>query len=541
MILADAITGILKPHLSHGGPGIVVAAAQHDHLLFRDAFGLAHIELGVPMTLDTVLPIASITKHMTAMCALLVASDGLIDLDAPLGTYLAELSPLQGAPSVRHLMTHQSGLHCHLDVGPLVAEMPAIRRNDFCLDLLRTLTSTNAAPGAWQTYGNTGFNLLSLVIERTCGKPFEEVMADRIFQPMGMRSARFFRGSDRLRTGVASLYVRGTDLGGSDDGWINTGDIRTENLGEGGVHCTADDLLAWAGALRREDARMPANLWRDLKTPATLADGTPSSYSLGLMTRTTRGVSMVGHGGGLIGLSSFMATFPDHGLDVVIIGNAMLPVEQLAFQIAAAVIGEGALDPAPQTAKLADFPGIDGAVFESVDALIRIGDLDGGVGLSLQGSPLFPINRDDSVASGLILHSAIGPVRLGFPDGPGGDQALFTLGGETRHCRRVTAADPAAAPSTDIIGDYLRDDVGSRIRITLIDGVLTATRPGRYGLAPVTLTPLAPDAFLFNSSGLAGAYLCRLVRDTAGAVTGLRFDTTRTRNFQYRRLPDSTL
>ena len=434
MILADAIASILKPHLSHGGLGIVVSVAHRDEVLFHEAFGLAHIELGVPMEVDTVFPIASITKHMVAVCALLVAADGLIDIDAPLGTYLTELSAQQGAPSLRQLMTHQSGLHCHLDVGPMNAELHAVRRDDFCLDLMRTLTTVNAAPGAWQTYGNAPWNLLSTVIERACGKPFEEVMAERLFQPMGLRSARFFRGSDKLRSRVASLYT-----GSSADGWINTSDFRTENLGEGGAHCTAGDLLKWAGALRREDARIPAALWRELKTPAVLADGTVSDYGLGLMMQTKRGVKVMGHGGGLVGLTSFMMTFPDHALDVVIIANTMLPIEQLAFEIGVAVIGESTLAAAPQPARLADFPGLEDAVFEPEDWLLRVGNLDGGVGISFQGMPFMPINQDETVPGGLSLQSPLGPVRLSFPDGPDSGQALFAWGGETQQCRRVSA------------------------------------------------------------------------------------------------------
>jgi CubicO group peptidase (beta-lactamase class C family) len=537
MILADTVANILKPHLSHGGPGIVVSVAHRDELLFHEAFGLAHIELGVPMAADMVFPIASITKHMVATCALLVAADGLIDIEAPLGSYLTELSPLQGAPSLRQLMTHQSGLHCHLDVGPMTAEMYAIRQNDFCLDLMRSLTTVNAAPGAWQTYGNAPWSLLSTVIERVCGKPFEEVMAERLFQPMGLRTARFFRGADKLRTGVTSLYVPGTMVGSSDDGWVNTSDLRTENLGEGGVHCNAADLLKWAGALRREDTRIPAALWRELKTPAVLADGTASDYGLGLMMATNRGIRTMGHGGGLIGLTSFMMTFPDHALEVVILANSMVPTEQLAFQIGAAVIGESALGPAPKPAKLEDFQGLEGAVFESPDSLVRVGDVGGGVGLSWQGLPFMPVNVDESVESGVMIQSPLGPVRLAFPEGPGGDHALFKVGGETQRCARQAAPDPAA-PNTDIVGEYVRDDLGSRIRVSLADGELTATRPGRYGLPPVTLTALAADAFLFNSTGLAGAYLCRLIRDESGAVTGLRFDTTRTRDFRFRRVPD---
>lgn len=534
----EAITDILTPHLSPGGPGLVVGVAQHDKVLFESAFGLAHIELGVPMSVDIVLPIASISKHMAALCALLVAKDGLIDLGAQVGTYLPELAGAQALPTLRELMTHQSGLHCHLDIGPLVAEMPAIRRDGFCLDLLRQVTSANAPPGAWQVYGNTGFNLLSLVIERACAMPFERVMAERVFQPMGLASARLFRGANRLRQGVASLYVRASELGDQDDGgWVNTSDIRTENLGEGGVHCTVGDLLRWAGMLRREAGPIPQSLWREMKTPAILADGSPSEYGLGLIFRDTENGAFLGHGGGLIGLSSFVMTIPDHALDVVIIANSMLPVEDVAHRIAAAVLGSEAWGTTPRPAAMADFPELEGAFFESANVLIGFDEIDGKVGLRLQGYPVMQVGQDLADAESLVLQTAIGPLRLTFPDGPGAESALMTWGGVTEHCRRLAPLDPAAA-FTDIAGTYLREDVGSTICIRLAEGVLTATRPGRPGTPPVTLSPLAPDAFRFNSTGLSGAYLCRLIRDQTGAIAGLRFDTTRTRNFTYRRLPD---
>lgn len=534
----SAIADIVKPHLSHGGPGVVVGVAQHDKVLFEGAFGLAHIELGVPMAVDTILPIASISKHMTALCALLVAHDGLIDLGARVGTYLPELAGAQAQPTLRELMTHQSGLHCHLDIGPLVAEMPAIRRDGFCLDLLHQLTSVNAPPGAWQVYGNTGSNLLSLVIERVCAIPFERVLAERLFQPMGLASAQLFRGANRLRQGVASLYVRASELGDqADDGWVNTSDIRTENLGEGGIHCTAGDLLRWAGMLRREAAPIPQALWRDMKTSAILADGSVSEYGLGLIVRTTEKGRFLGHGGGLIGLSSFVMTIPDHALDVVIIANSMLPVEDLAHRIAAAVLGAEAWGTAPRSAPMADYSGLDGAFFESGNVLLGFAVIDNMVGLSLQGSPFMPVQRDQTAAEDLFLQTTIGPLRLAFPDGPGGSHALMTFGGVTEHCHRVTPMDPNTTCG-DIAGTYFREDVGSTFSIRLIDGVPSATRPGRPGMAPVTLTPLAPDAFRFNSTGLSGAYLCRIVREQTGTVSGLRFDTTRTRNFTYRRLPD---
>lgn len=519
-----AISDVLAAHLTDGGPGIVAAVAQHGRLLFREAFGLAHVELGVPMAIDKPLPIASISKQFTAMAALLCAADGLLDIDTPIGHYLPELSPLQGAPTLRQLMTHQSGLHCHLDIAPLLTELGAIRRDDFCLTLMSALTTVNAAPGAWQCYGNSGFNLLAVAIERASGKPFEQVVSDRIFTPLGMGSTRYFKGASRLRAGVASLYVREEAPGGDGDGWINTSDIRTDNAGEGGIHSTIDDLMIWASALRCNDPRLPASCWAALKTPALLGDGTPSCYGLGLALSCWRGLDLAGHGGDLFGLSSILLTVPDHGIDLVIIGNMPLPIETVARRILAAVIGEDRLAAAPQAAPTHDYQALDGAVFEATNMLVRFRDMGGGLGCSVQGSPFLPVMLDNSGA--LAIQSALGPVRLDLS----GEGLRITMGGETHDCRRAPPA-PASAPA-DATGDYRRPDTGTRITVERAGDGLVARYPERFGLAASPMTPIAPDAFLF-ANALAGNYVARLIRDGSGTVTGLRFDTTRTRNLLF--------
>lgn len=519
-----AISDVLAAHLTDGGPGIVAAVAQHGRPLFREAFGLAHVELGVPMAIDTRLPIASISKQFTAMAALLCATDGLLDIDAPIGRYLPELSPLQGAPTLRQLMTHQSGLHCHLDVAPLLTEIGAIRRDDFCLTLMSALTTVNAAPGALQCYGNSGFNLLAIAIERASGKPFEQVVSDRIFAPLGMASTKYFTGASRLRDGVASLYVHAAELGDEGDGWINTSDIRTDNPGEGGIHSTIDDMMIWASALRRGDTRLPVSCWAALKTPAVLADGTTSRYGLGLVISSWRGLGLIGHEGALIGLSSILLTVPEHGIDLVIIGAASLPVATIARQILVAVVGGDQLSAAPEPVPIARYAALDGAVFAAPDMLARFCDLDGGLGCSVLGSPFFPVTRADDI--GMSIHSALGPILLDLD----GDALRVTVGGQTHDSRR---APPAPAIDTaDALGAYLRRDTCTRITVERAGDGLVARYPERFGLAATPMTPIAPDAFLFASE-LAGTYLARLVRDERGRVTGLRFDTTRTRNLRF--------
>lgn len=121
---------------------------------------------------------------MTAIGAAILADEELLDLDAPVGNYVEGLEHAVGRPTLRQLMTHQSGLRCHLDVQFLSGRGP--RPDGFAMRTIKRMRTVNTEPGALQVYGNTGFHLLSRAIETAAGRSFARFMETRVFAPLGL-------------------------------------------------------------------------------------------------------------------------------------------------------------------------------------------------------------------------------------------------------------------------------------------------------------------------------------------------------------------
>jgi CubicO group peptidase (beta-lactamase class C family) len=168
---------------------VVIAVHGRDTLLSR-AYGWAEPENDVRMTRAHVFQLASITKQFTAAAVLALAQDGRIDLDAPIGSYLAH-APTQGrAITVRQLLSHTAGI-------PDYAESPRIgslKRLDLPPDTLVALVATTPfyfEPGEQMRYSNTGYALLGQLIERVSGQPYAAYVEQRVLRPAGAVHAHF--------------------------------------------------------------------------------------------------------------------------------------------------------------------------------------------------------------------------------------------------------------------------------------------------------------------------------------------------------------
>ena len=522
-----AITGVLRAHFEDGGPGLVVGVARRGQTLFRGQFGLAHIELGVPLEPRVCLPIASITKQMTALCALLVAEDGLLDIDQPLERYLPGLPDAAGRPTLRQLMTHQSGLRCHLD--PQVLDGVSPRPDGFAMATIRSFRSVNAPPGALQVYGNSGFHLIARAIERVTGQSFAEVMSSRLFSRLGMTDSRVLPSANQLSRGVASLYSP-TPAGG----WFNCSHLRHESLGEGGVGSTIDDMLLWARAVREGDPRIPAALWAQLKTPAVLADGSASNYGLGLALTHWRGADFIGHGGLIFGASSTVLSSPDHGVDIVLLANANLSTEAIAKDLMVLVIGEEAFSAPPASARSERHAKLIHSLFVAPEVVVGFVDLDGVLGATIQGSPGIPLEQDGASGRVFAISGGQAPISLELPDGDQGDALLFTMGGQTHVARRARGPTlQSSAVAADLAGDYVCEDLGNRLGVRLDGDRLKLDSVGRHGVATFEATPIAPD-ILKVTGGYASFLLS--ARRAAGVVDRLDFNSVRTRNLTFTRV-----
>jgi D-aminopeptidase len=295
-------------------PGAAVGIAIGGRPVYRKGFGLASMELPVVLSPSTRMRVYSITKHFTCLSYLLLCEEGKARVDDSVAKYFPELHPVTQEVTMRQLMGHTSGLR---DVKTIWAQFSGMQRDvpigDF-LCLYRDIDDLDFAPGTSCSYNNGGFLLLTAAIEKITSQRLEEVLRERVFEPIGMHDTLLRRFDNDFVPNSATMHM--TRAVGSFDRSYAPG----ERAGEGAMVSTVDDMLRW---LAHMDAPVvgSAATWQLMKAPQRLANGTFTSYGMGLMTSRYRGVEVLHHGGGGMGANAQMLKAAACGLDIIIMVN----------------------------------------------------------------------------------------------------------------------------------------------------------------------------------------------------------------------------
>lgn len=534
-----AIDALVAPLNRSDAPGLVLAVAQHGRLLYRRAVGMASLEMGVALTPTTRMRIASTSKHFTAMAVLLLAEDGLLDVEDPVQKYLPELPQLSAnGPTLRHLLTHTSGWRGHDELWAIAhgltftlpgPGLPAMARQ----------SELNFEPGTHMVYSNGGYFLLAKIVERVSGKSFNDFLKARLFGPLGMADTSSVVTDLDVVPGMAGLYMPAP--GG---GW-RRGLYPCELDGGGSLVSTADDMLRWLAHMHGSEKIVgSAKSWALLSAPTTLSSGSKVNYGFGLARHPYRGVEIVHHAGAVLGAQSQMISVPSHGLDIIaMVNGAPVSPSALALKVIELLLGD-ALAP-PEVRPLASaFPALPGQRYHapSTGGLLGFADVAGKLALSWQAGEARPLNQGD------------GKLWLGLQDLPTNDLVIDTAdidpqrapdafvlheGGQPRRFERLPETAPDAASLADALcGDYTSADLDATAQMVLVDGRLQLTVQGRHGQHVCVLTPLSADVATLASVDPVLAQLGKsvlTVERQGGRVVGLRFATTRSRNIHFAR------
>lgn len=297
-----------------GRPGASVLVMRHDSVLVRESFGLADVEGGVAATPATNYRLASLSKQFTATAIALLVRDGKLAFDTPARAFLPELPAYTSQVTIRHLLTHTSGLWDYEDFVP-DSQVRQVRDADAL-----TLVSTRAerlyfAPGSAWRYSNTGYALLALVVERITGRPFADVLRERIFVPLEMRDTYAHEEGRTVVPRRAWGYTVGGDTVTRTD-QSNTSAV----LGDGGIYSSIDDLARWYASLDRAPLVGEA-LWRETTAPFVLTGGAPTEYGFGWFVERYKGHLRLRHHGETRGFTNAVSRFPDSGLTIVVLTN----------------------------------------------------------------------------------------------------------------------------------------------------------------------------------------------------------------------------
>jgi len=247
-----------------------VLVAQAGTVIYRDAIASTPDEARKLLTSPS--DIGSVAKGFTAMAVMMLAEQGRLSYDDLIARHVTELTDATPGITIRHLLTHTSGIP---DVGDLGIDRPDLRERDV-LDAIRTHHGRFARPGLKYRYSNTGYILLAMAVENVTGRTFDAVLQSAIFDPLGMNSTRPERGP---RTAE-------------------------EAKGYGGLFSTADDLLKWDQALDSDKLVRAKTLMEGL-VPPNVAEG-ESTYAFGWNVVQKDGDTYMWHQGNAGGPRAFL-------------------------------------------------------------------------------------------------------------------------------------------------------------------------------------------------------------------------------------------
>jgi len=517
-------------------PGVAVGITRHGKSCYRRGFGLASIEHGVTNTPWTRMRIGSTSKHFAALAALLLVEDGKLDIDAGVRRHFPQLSIPLGEPTLRHLMTHTSGYRCHIDLGYLASGL-AMRPAGAAMATLVGQRHANFAPGDRLLYNNSGYHLLSLIIEQVSGVSIERFLKERIFDPIGMPDTEAVTSDLMIRQGLATLHLP------LPDGTWRRGIFPTERaLGEGAIVSTVDDMLRWLAHLRGPKRVGSAASWAQMMTPGQLNNGVVNPYSLGLRREAYRGVDTIHHAGGVVGGASQMLSAPDHELDIVILANSgSIDPSRLACRVIDIVLGDEVLSSPDVKARSDRFKPMWAARFHSPSSGLHIGfsDTEGQLSLAvLNGTPV-PLGQDsETLQLDAFEDQAGNPIVIaveGLSDACPG-RLQISQDGRIQTLNRLPATPVLPADvGHALVGRYRAGDLDAEAEILFEGQSLVLRIAGPYATNSLALEAFSPDVFGFHGLTVPIRGMLSVERSTE-AVTGFHLDTPRTRRLLFERL-----
>lgn len=317
-------------------PGCAVGVIKDGAFVHKAAFGMANLELGVALTPDSVFRIASVSKQFTATAVLLLADDGLIDLDEDIRTYLPDLVDYGTAVSVRSMLGHVSGIPDYeialvtgedLEKGTKeynlrsVAGGPYRMGNEDYLsirefyDVVKKIPLGHA-PMTKFDYSNTNYFLFSMLVEEVTGESLREYAKRRIFAPLGMNHTLFHDDMVEIIKNRASGYKR------NENGEFVNDMTNLYTVGDGGLHTSINDFFKWdQNFYKPKLGNDPEVFLKLLNTPNSRFADDGALYGNGQNIRSSDGHTVYSHSGSWLGFSTYYIRHPDQNLSVVTFCN----------------------------------------------------------------------------------------------------------------------------------------------------------------------------------------------------------------------------
>jgi CubicO group peptidase (beta-lactamase class C family) len=487
-------------------PGCALGVIRDGTLAYGRGYGLANLDLGVPLGTASVFDIGSVSKQFTATAIALLDMDGVLSLDDDVHRWIPEL-PDYGHPlTIRHLLNHTSGVRDYLTLLSLAGfDYDNVFDEHAGIDVIVRQQALNFTPGSEYLYSNSGYLMLANIVRRATGESLRAFLQRRVFDPLGMAHTSIWDDNGEVVARRATGY--GRDGRGSwriDHAW------NFQMGGDGQVLTSIEDLAKW-DANFYDPVVGGSGLMDRLHTRGVLNSGDTIAYALGLSVDRYRGLRRVSHGGSWAGFRAQLTRFPDQRTSIIVECNrrdanpgryvAEVADRVLAYafteEVAAAAPGGTAPAVTLTPAQLQRWAGLYRHAARPEYVRLEVGD--GALTLTRGGGRLTPVDET-------TFRPVVGqPVR--FAD-DGATATMTTAGGTYR---RVAPATTRPAEVARVAGSYRSEELAVSWTLEAEGGTLVLLGPDGEG---IPLEPGAPDEWF-------GPATITVVRE-GGRVTGLR-------------------
>jgi CubicO group peptidase (beta-lactamase class C family) len=299
-------------------PGVAIGVLSKGEVAAAKGYGDSNVELAVPVTAQTVFQSGSVGKQFTAVAVMLQVEDGKLALDDSITKYLPD-APASWRPiTVRHLLTHTSGIPDYTESLEEHGSQGINFRRDYTEEEL-TRAAFNLPlefqPGSRWKYSNTGYLLLGVIIHKVSGRFYGDVLKERVFTPLGMKTARIISEEDIVLNRAAGYRLVNGELKNQE--WVAPS---LNTTADGALYLSTLDFLAWARGLRSGAILKPES-WSAIYRPVTLKSGKPYPYGFGWFIEESNGQPWYRHSGAWQGFRTYIWRYLADDLTITVLTN----------------------------------------------------------------------------------------------------------------------------------------------------------------------------------------------------------------------------
>src|SRR5262245_5374998 len=336
--LADRIDGFVRAEMERQRvPGVAVAVVEDGKVVHTAGYGYANVEHRAPVGAETVFQSGSLGKQFTAAAVMLLVEDGKLSLSDPVAKHLPGAPESWRDITLTHLLTHTSGIPDY------TAGTIDLRRDYSEDELMRLAFGLELAfpPGSRWSYSNTGYLLLGIVIHKASGRFYGDLLRERVFEPLGMKTARIISEADIVPNRAAGYRLVDGELKNQE--WVAPA---LNTTADGSLYLSVLDFVAWDAGLRRGAILSPGS-WARVFEPVRLRSGKTYPYGFGWGLEEVAGQKVQRHGGAWQGFRTSIARYLGDGLTVVALANSADADPERFVEGIAAIVDPALAPPEP--------------------------------------------------------------------------------------------------------------------------------------------------------------------------------------------------